>query len=144
MRFTGFISVLTTFWPRDFMDRMPYKNTRMIGRVGRAGPMKGPYEAHRTQQSTGSARVPVRYLHDCQWTFYLPKMIGSPCLNVVYGQFSGTGYTAPVRVRNLRRIAWVRTACHTIIHGFSGFWLLPNRSQDFGSYRTRKLPGSFM
>ena len=62
--FTGFISVLTTFWPRDFKNpyvyplefrkmhmqvpcgpvRMPYENTRMIGRVGCVG--RG---AHRTQ-----------------------------------------------------------------------------------------------
>ena len=42
-------------------------------------------------------------------------------MNVVYAQFSDTGYTAPVRVRNLRRIARVRTACQGIIQGSHGF-----------------------
>ena len=145
MHFTGSIRVLTPIRSRDFKNPyvypldfrkvhmqvpygsvwMPYENTRTTvttSRVGRAGPMRGPYGAHRTQQTTMPVRAPVRYLHDCLRTFF--GMIGSPCMNIVYAQFSGAGYMAPVRVRNLQRIAQVRTACHAITHGFSGFWLL--------------------
>ena len=74
--------------------------------------VRGPCEARRTQRITGPIRAPVRSLHDCQRTLYGAKIIGRLCMNVVNVHFFlGTGYTAPVRVRNLRKIVRVRTAC---------------------------------
>ena len=115
MRFTGFISVLTTFWPLDFNNpfvyplefrkvhmqvpcgtvRMPYENTCMIGPVisrgGRAGPMRGPYGAHMTQQTTEPAKAPVQYLHDCLWTQNDRKPLYERCVcSIVKHRLYGT------------------------------------------------------
>ena len=88
MRFTGSNRVLTTLWPRDFKNpyiyplefhevqmqvpcgpvRMPYKIRSVVW--AHAGPMRGPYKAHRTQQTTGPVWVPVRSQHDCLRTLY--------------------------------------------------------------------------
>ena len=130
MRFMGSNRVFMTFWPRDFKNPYVYPlEFREVHMQVPCGPVRmpfentctrGPYGAQRTQQTTGPVRAPVRSLHDCLRTLYGPKIIGSPCMYVVCAQFSGTGLTAPVRIRNLRRIARVCTACHAIIHGFSG------------------------
>ena len=72
--FTGFISVLTTFWPQDFKNPYVYLlefrkvhmqvpcgpggcRMKIFVMIGRVGPMRGLYGAHMIQQTTGPTRV---------------------------------------------------------------------------------------
>ena len=71
---------------------MAYNNTRTIshlGRTGPCGPMRCPYEAHRTNRPPG----PQGHLYDPNTIVYGactgPKC-RKACMNVVYAQFSGT------------------------------------------------------
>ena len=98
--------------------RMLYENTRTISRVGRAGPMRGPYGAHRTQQKST-----VRSLHDCLRTLYGPKITGGPCMNVLYAQYGSEIFEES--------------------HGFAWHAMRSSMSsQGLGPYGTRKLPGT--
>ena len=90
--------------------------------------MRGPLEAR-----TGPIRPnrpPGPQWHDCLRTFYVPKMIGSPCMNVVMLNFQAKAIRHPHVSEIFDESRWF--ARHDMRSSMG--------SQGFGFYRTRKLP----